>query len=288
MIAASIVLLVAQALTPYQRSACAPYLSAPGADPAVLNNCLENARRAEAQADFLRRSALIGNEIDSLTCPCAEAGVSFSLADVAMASPCRGALVGLKIQELSTSLGLSLDSTALPAVTKKFEECVLDLRGKGPPKELSPAQKWHESEMRRREAEAKQEEAEEEDAQRRAAADPRKILSLQMCYVTASRKHAKQMIANEKEGARAGLGVIDKEEVYKWQGELVIIARLEKLVKADLKARRLSLAACAPADAQRFSECIDGMRSQPLEVGANEDEYLTSALRIREFSPGCL
>jgi hypothetical protein len=139
------------------------------------------------------------------------------------------------------------------------------------------------------------EQAETEAAEKREsearAIDPaftRAQLSAQLCYMASSRKHAKGMIDNERQGARAGLGIIDKEEVYKWQGELVIMAKLERLAKAALKARKLSPLACkADTVASDFADCIDNVRQGTMIVDEDEDEYLASAKRIAEYAPSC-
>lgn len=116
----------------------------------------------------------------------------------------------------------------------------------------------------------------------------RAVLSAQLCYVASSRKHAKQMIDNERQGAREGLGVIDKEEVYKWQGELVILSKLEGLTKASIKGKRFVPLPCNADAAKHFADCIDGARQQPMYLSEGDDEYLASATRIVDFAPGCL
>lgn len=109
-------------MTPHQRQACAPYLSVPNIDPRVLAQCLESARRAEAQAAMLEDMKAIPSEIDSRQCPCTEAGVDFVREDLEM-SECRATYAALRNREIGVSRGLVADEY-LQVAKDRFSSCV--------------------------------------------------------------------------------------------------------------------------------------------------------------------
>jgi hypothetical protein len=154
----------------------------------------------------------------------------------------------------------------------------------------SPAARYFRQEQQRREQE-RQAEASEQDVVDEAMKDPRFVraeLSNELCYVAASKKHAKQMLDNQRQQARAGLGVIDKEEVYTWQGELLILSKLDGLVRGELRHRKLSPGTCDPKVSDTFASCIDDVRQSTMILGAGDDEYMSSAKRIFDAGPGCM
>jgi hypothetical protein len=152
----------------------------------------------------------------------------------------------------------------------------------------SPSARYFRQEQQRREQE-RQAEASEQGAVDEAMKDPRFVraeLSTELCYVAGSKKHAKQMVDNQRQQARAGLGVIDKEEVYTWQGELLIMSKLDGLVRGELHHRKLSPGTCDPKVSDTFASCIDDVRQSTMILGAGDDEYLADAKRILDAGSG--
>jgi hypothetical protein len=170
----------------------------------------------------------------------------------------------------------------MTAAQQKFDQLERDDRAR----RAAHAKKFDEEQ---RSAEAA--ERAEEDAKMKDPTFTRGRLSLLLCYAAVSRKHAQERLDDERQGARRGLGVINKEDVYEYQGELVVMSKLERLAKADLKARRISPIACKSAETETFSRCVHAARMEPslvdMTAEPNYNEYTASANRIVEFSMDC-
>lgn len=175
---------------------------------------------------------------------------------------------------------ISMARTALEACLKQAR----DVAEHG-----TPAQRYA-NQVRREVREREEKEAADQREAEVRAKDPaftRVRLSALLCYVASSRQHAKEIIDDQRRGARSGLGVIDKEQVYEYQGELVIMSKLERLVKADLKAHKSSPLPCKPAAGKDFADCIHAIRMAPSSVDPGENEYTAEATLISESSETC-
>jgi hypothetical protein len=175
---------------------------------------------------------------------------------------------------------ISMARTALDACLKQAR----DIAEHG-----TAAQQYADS-VRRQQREAEQREAAEQLDAEEKMRDPvfgRARLSALLCYVASARKHAKEILDEQRQGARAGLGVIDKELVYEYQGELVILSKVERMVKADLKTRKVSALACKPEPSQTFADCIHNSRMAPATLDPGENEHTAEAERVVGFSLDC-
>lgn len=101
----------------------------------------------------------------------------------------------------------------------------------------------------------------------------RQRLSALLCYASAEKRHAKDRIDEQRRGARAGMGIVDKEKVYESQQEIVAMEELEKAVRRDLKSAHAAAMDCrklARTELEAFVSCVDSQRSDAVDDSAAE------------------
>lgn len=124
-------------------------------------------------------------------------------------------------------------------------------------------------------AEREQQEAADQKALDDLRRDPKFIrmrLSALLCYQAGERRKYQGRIDEQKRGARIG-GVIDKEQVYEAQQEIVAMDRLGESIKRSLKSARIKPMDCrriAPEKLEDFISCIDGKRNDSIDDPADE------------------
>ena len=105
-------------------------------------------------------------------------------------------------------------------------------------------------------------------------------LSALLCYASGERRKYQGQIDEQKRGAKIG-GVINKQQVYEAQQEIVAMDELSESTRRSLKSARTKPTDCRKIDRtelEAFFACIDGQRSDAVDDSAAESmEQITAA-----------